>query len=240
MVNGKPVVTKNFSWDVSLNYSKNNNTVVRLNEGSTNRLIGGSIGDLWIRGFRRDELGRKLVDVDGRPLFSTGEGYVGNTNPNYMMGLSNTISYKDFSFSFLFDYSNGGVVNALIQSVIDVGGHSKRTLEGRETGLILDAYTADGKKNDKSITPESYWSNLNGVGYVYSATNLRLREVVFSYNVPTRLLGATRKVLSGAKISFVGRNIFFLYNKAPIDPESAENYALPTTRNMGVNLKLAF
>lgn len=240
VVNGKPISTRSFSWDVALNYSDNNNKVVRLNEGSTNRLIGGSIGDLWVRSWRLDDLGRKIVDADGRPLFSTGEVYVGNINPNYMMGLSNTFSYKNLSLNFLVDYSNGGVVNALSQSILDIGGHSKRTLEGRETGLILDAYTADGRKNTQSITPESYWSNLNGVGYIYSATNVRLRELLLSYTLPKGVLEKTGKLISGAKISLVGRNLLFFYNKAPIDPESAQNYALPTTRSMGVNLKLAF
>lgn len=240
VISGKPIVSQTFSWDVSVNFSDNNNKVVRLNEGSTNRLIGGSIGDMWLRGWKRDSLGRRLVDADGRSLFSTGEEYVGNSNPNYMAGLSNSFSYKNFSLSFLIDYSNGGVVNALIQSILDVGGHSKRTLEGRETGLVLDAYTIDGKKNTKSITPESYWSNLNGVGYVYSATNMRLRELIFSYNLPAGLLNKTGKIISAAKLSLVGRNLFFFYNKAPIDPESFQNYALPTTRDIGVNLKLAF
>ncbi|HRE49934.1 MAG TPA: SusC/RagA family TonB-linked outer membrane protein [Flavitalea sp.] len=240
MISGRPIVSKDFSWEVSVNFADNNNKVVRLNEGSTNRLIGGSIGDMWLRGWRLDSLGRKLVDADGRPLFSTGENYVGNSNPDYMMGLSNSFSYKNLSFSFLIDYSQGGVVNALIQSILDVGGHSKRTLEGRETGLILDAYTADGKANIKSITPESYWSNLNGVGYVYSATNMRLRELLLGYSLSPRLLSKTAKFLNAAKISLVGRNLLFFYNKAPIDPESFQNYALPTTRTIGVNLKLSF
>jgi len=239
VLNGQPITTANFTWDVALNFSENNNKVVRLTEGSTNRLVGGSIGDMYLRGWRKDELGRRLVDDNGRPLFSSGEEFVGNSNPDYMMGLSNTFSYKNLSLSFLFDYSHGGVINALMQSVIDVGGHSKRTLEGREGGLVLDAYTADGQKNTKSISAESYWSNTNGVGYVYSATNMRLRELVIGYKIPDQLTAKTG-FISYAKLSLVGRNLFFLKNDAPVDPESSQTYAQPSTRNMGVNLKLNF
>lgn len=240
VLNGRPIETKNFSWEASVNFADNNNKVVRLNEGSTNRLLGGSIGDVWIRGWRYDAQGRRLVDANGRPLFATGESFVGNSNPDYMMGLSNTFTHKNLSLGFLIDYSHGGVVNALIQSVLDVGGHSKRTLEGRETGLILDAYTADGQKNTKSITAESYWSNVNGVGYIYSATNMRLREVILGYTIPNHLLKKTGNMISSAKLSLVGRNLYFFKNDAPIDPESSQNYAQPTTRNIGLNLKLSF
>jgi TonB-linked SusC/RagA family outer membrane protein len=240
VLSGTPVQSRNFSWDASVNYSHNNNKVIRLTEGSTNRLVGGSIGDIWLRGWRTDDQGRRLVDNNGRPLFATGETRVGNSNPDFMLGLSNTFSHKNLSLGFLIDYRHGGVVNALIQSVLDVGGHSTRTLEGREGGLILDAYTVDGQKNTKSITSESYWSNVNGTGYDYSATNIRLREVILGYSLPQSIVARTGGFINSAKLSLVGRNLFFFRNDAPIDPEASLNYAQPTTRNIGLNLKLSF
>lgn len=239
VLSGMPIQGDNFSWNTVINFADNNNKVVRLNEGSTNRLIGGSLGDLYLRGWRKDAQGRRLVDNAGRPLFAVAEEYVGNTNPDYMLGVSNTLSYKKLSLSFLVDYSHGGVVQALTQYVIDRAGNSKQTLEGREEGLILDAYTVDGQKNTERIPAESYWSNVNGTGYDYSATNMRLRELVFGYSLPQRLLSKSG-IINAAKISLVGRNLYFFKIYAPVDPESAQNYAQPTTRNFGLNLKLSF
>src|SRR5699024_1450669 len=102
-------------------------------------------------------------------------------------------------------------------------GHSKNSLEGRENGLILDAYTVDGQPNDKAISAQTYWSAIGdryptGELYAYSGTNLRLREVVLGYSLPGELLNGS-KFVKAARLSLVGRNLFFLQREAPFDPE---------------------
>ena len=124
--------------------------------------------------------------------------------------------------------------------MIDIQGTSQASLQGREGGgLIIDGYTSDGKKNNKSINAESYWTNVNGVGYIYSATNMRLREVELSYRISNRLLDKTH-IIKSAKLSLVGRNLFWFEIHSPFDPEISQSAAQPTTRNIGVNLKLSF
>jgi TonB-linked SusC/RagA family outer membrane protein len=237
VLDGRPLDTRNFSWDATLNFSSNKNKIVRLDSGSTSRLIGGSIGDVYAQDWRRDTQGRRLVDDNGRPIFGVGTVYFGKSQPDYMLGFMNEFSYKKFSLSFLIDYSHGGVVNQGYQSIIDIQGTSQASLQGREGGLIIDGYTSDGKKNTKSISAESYWTNVNGVGYIYSATNMRLREAELSFRLSNRLLDKTH-IITSAKLSLVGRNLFWFKIHSPFDPEQSTGQV--TTRNIGVNLKLTF
>ena len=91
----------------------------------------------------------------------------------------------------------------------------------------------------------------NGVTeyYMYDATNIRLRELSLGYTLPKRLLGR-KQFLKKAELSFVARNLFFIYKKAPFDPDavlSASNsnqgidiFGIPTTRSVGFNVKLSF
>lgn len=84
---------------------------------------------------------------------------------------------------------------------------------------------------------------------MYDATNIRLREVSFGYALPKRWLERT-KCLKEASLSLVGRNLAFLFKKAPFDPDavlSTENsnqgldvFGMPTTRSIGLNVKLSF
>jgi hypothetical protein len=194
-----------------------------------------------------------LVDINGLPIISAGNTHLlGNYNPNYMVGFSNTFTFKDFSLSFLIDYRNGGYVIAGTQALIDADGHSKASLLGRENGLVLDGYTKDGAKNTKNISAQQYFSIIGdryptGGLYAYSSTNMRLRELTFGYTLPESLISKTH-FIKKAKISAVGRNLFFFQREAPFDPEITEGIngggveygALPGTRNYGLNLKLTF
>ncbi len=265
IANGTPIKSGAFSWDLGLNFSKNVNKIIRLTETVKSAILvddraaqiraqeGGSFGDMYVQAWQKDEQGRKLVDNNGLPLLTSGRDvFLGNYNPDFMMGLTNTFTYSNFSLNFLLDYRKGGYVISGTQALIDADGHSKNSLEGREGGLTLDGYTAEGVKNTTNVSAQTYWSYIGdrypiGELYAYSATNIRLRELIFGYRLPK---GAFSKssFIKGAKISAVGRNLFFLYKDAPIDPEitlggnggGLEYGALPSTRTFGLNLKLNF
>lgn len=264
-VNVVPIRTGEFSWDATLNFSKNVNKVERLTDEVTRAIIvddrqvlidaavGGSYGDMWGMGWQRDEQGRPLVSDQGLPLLTAGKTvYLGNYNPNYNLGFNNSLAYKELSLSFLIDYRNGGTVIAGTQALLDADGHSKASLWGREEGIILDAYTVEGEKNTTSITPQSYFGTVGerypaGEFYAYSGSNIRLREVVLGYRL-TGLISQNGWV-KDAKISLIGRNLFFFSREAPFDPELVSgtgNYggieynSLPATRNIGLNVKLTF
>jgi TonB-linked SusC/RagA family outer membrane protein len=261
-----PVKTADFSWTVGGNYAKNVNKVEKLTENMKSVVIGAgdavylikvdegrSYGDVYVRGWQRDSLGRRLVDDDGSPTLTDGtNAFVGNYNPDFMAGLSNTFKYKAFSLSFLIDHRQGGVVISGTQALIDADGHSKASLRGREGGIVLDGVTHDGGKNTTPVEAQKYFSLIGGrypiaEFYSYSGTNTRLRELVLTYSLPKTLLDKTR-IIKRADVSVVGRNLFFFHKDAPIDPEitrgvnggGLEYAQLPSTRNYGLNLNLSF
>lgn len=266
MVDVTPVRSDDFTWNAAFNFAKNTNKVIRLTDEIDRAIIvddrqvlidvavGGSYGDMYAIGWRKDEQGRPLVSDKGAPLLTPGKTvYVGNYNPNYNLGFNNTLNYKNISLGFLLDYRNGGTVIAGTQAMLDADGHSKASLWGREDGIVLDAYTEAGEKNDKVITSQTYFGAIGerypaGDFYAYSGTNLRLRELILGYSFSPSILGENG-FIRGAKISLVGRNLFFLYKDAPFDPEvvtGTGNYggiefnSLPSTRSIGLNLKLTF
>lgn len=263
LINTTPVRAGKFSWDAMFNFSKNKNNVVAITPEMKTVVIqdddiittrveeGRPFGELYVKGWQRDAQGRKLVDALGRPLLTPGKTiYAGNFNPDFMAGLTNSFNYNNLALSFQIDYRNGGSIVAGTQPLLDADGHSLRSLEGRESGLVLDAYLADGTKNTKSITSQAYFSTIGdrkptGEEYNYSASNMRLREMSLDYTIPTKLLGKT-KYIKGAKLSLIGRNLFFLQRDAPFDPEISrgrggnEYTALPFTRSYGLNLRASF
>jgi TonB-linked SusC/RagA family outer membrane protein len=261
-----PVKLKDFSWTAGVNYSKNINKVKKLTENMKSVIIGAgdavylikvdegsSFGDVYVRGWARDDQGRRLIDADGSPTLTDGTNvFVGNYNPNYMLGFSNSFSYKNFSLSFLIDHRQGGVVISGTQALIDADGHSKESLRGRDGGIVLDGVTADGSKNAQPIESQKFFGLIGGrypiaEFYSYSGTNTRLRELVLSYNISSSVLSKT-KFIRKAEISIVGRNLFFFHRSAPVDPEitrgvdggGLEYAALPSTRTYGLNLNISF
>ena len=101
----------------------------------------------------------------------------------------------------------------------------------------------------RDLVPVQTWYETIGVNdasnYVYNATNFRLRELSFGYTF--RDLFGEGKHLS---LSFIGRNLFYFYKDAPVDPDVSlssknglggfEMFNLPSTRNFGFNLKVNF
>ena len=264
--NVSPIAKENFTWNIGLNYSKNINKVKRLTESIKSIVIGegdnvylikvdegSSYGDMYVRGWKEDAQGRKLVEADGTPILTDGlDEFIGNYNPDYMLGVSNSFDIKKFSLSFLIDHRQGGAIIGGTQAIIDAYGHSKASLLGREGGIILDAYREDGTKNSVAVNSQKYFGLIGGrypsAGfYNYSSTNTRLREFTLGYQFSDQMLAKTH-FIKGAKLSLVGRNLFFFKREAPIDPEitrgvnggGLEYTALPSTRNYGLNLKLTF
>lgn len=260
-----PVRTDNFEWNANFNFSKNTNKVIRLTDELKRFIItdqrgvmvvadeGHKFGDMYGTGWRRDASGRPLVDANGLPLLTGGKTvYLGNYNPDFNAGFTNSLQYKNLSLSFLITYQQGGTVTSSTQALLDADGHSEASLWGREGGIVLDAYTEDGSKNTNAITPQQYFGTIgeryfSGEFYSYSATNIRLRELTLGYNFSGILRNGG--FVKGLHFYVVGRNLFFLKNEAPFDPEmltgignwgGVEYTSLPTTRSLGFNLKLAF
>lgn len=265
----RPVESPDFTWEVDANFSLNRNKVLKLNDErpiltlTTDflrafRIVEGRpFGEVYSRGFERvdeddfstvgegdsEHFGSVIVGSSGVPQTTSGQNtLVANFNPDWMGGITSTFNYKNWSLSFLIDHRQGGSITSITNAIIDADGVTKRTLNGREGGLIFGenifpneraviqvGTDGDGdpifEPNTNETDAETFWRGVGGrnvpVGeaFVEDATNTRLRELTLGYTLPQSLL-ANLSAISNVRVSLVGRNLFFIYKKSDrLDPD---------------------
>ena len=158
----------------------------------------------------------------------------------------------------LIDARIGGQIYSGTDAALDASGTSVRTLDYREGGIVIDGVVNTGtaeapvwSPNTVNINAQQYWGSYSGIGenYVYDQTNVRLREISLSYTLPSSIMNKT--FIRGASVGITGRNLLFFYNAMEnFDPETSYSvsnysqglmyYTLPTTRSLGLNLRLSF
>ncbi|WP_106830811.1 SusC/RagA family TonB-linked outer membrane protein [Parabacteroides pacaensis] len=243
VLTGTPVITPDFEWNVTVNYSKNTNKIKELHPelsvyelGSTSfvKVVareGGSYGDIIGYRYQRDEQGRKIVDSEGLPLLEANmdtENPIGNYLPKWTGSMANNFTYKNLTFGFMLDLRVGGDIYMNSLSRGSEYGTTKMSLAGRDAwyagtgGIVVDGVTEDGQVNTKAVNPQEYWARVSRAGeeFIYDGTNLRLRELTIGYNFPKKMLAKTP--FTNLKVSFVGRNLWIIKNNIPgYDPESS-------------------
>ena len=135
----------------------------------------------------------------------------------------------------------GGRVVSATQGILDSFGASKQSAIARDNGGV--------PVNGILMDAEEYYQQVGGgtgvlSNYVYSATNVRLREASLSYSFRKPLLYGVVKNLT---LSVTGRNLFMIYNKAPFDPQLTSStgtfyqgidyFLMPSLRSFGFNVR---
>ncbi len=229
---------------------------------------GGSYGDMYATDFARNSDGSLKLNPNGSPIRDN-ESYgrfIGNMNAPWLLGWNNTFTYKGLSLYFLIDGKIGGKVVSFTEAYLDYNGLSPRSAAPRllyEQDPAGLTYTYVDPQSGATISlpgmrlPDgqltsirNYFMALGGDApfsseYVYDATNFRLRELSLGYTFKD-LFGASKNL----SLSLIGRNLFFLYNKAPIDPDaslssanglgSVDFFNMPTSRSLGLSCTLTF
>jgi TonB-linked SusC/RagA family outer membrane protein len=271
-LNGSPVKSKKgFNWNVGVVFSTNRNQIKELLDssvvlqtgpvggGQIVAKVGGSMGDMYGRGYVRSPDGQVLYDtLTGNALISQDVVYLGNTIPKYKFGITNELTFKQFRLSFLFDAQLGGVAPSLMHYKLAEQGKTKNTLPGRYNGIIGNGVvmTADGKyrTNDVIATNiDEYYRSHYGVdnaeGSTFSTDFFKFRELRFDYTLHTKLVQKLK--LQKATVGVYGRDLFIWSPWPMFDPEFGtlsgtdivrgfETGQFPSTRTMGVNLVVAF
>lgn len=272
---GTPIQTRSgFSWDVRFNIARNRNKIDKLYESPeqgikvTNLLLanaafavtvnareGETYGSIVGYAIRRDEQGRKLVDNNGFYIREDKQSVLGNALPDYTGGFSSIFNYKGVSLGVNFDFQIGGKYFSTTTMFGRSSGILAETAENgvRETGVIADGYTVDGKKNTTVVSAYDHFNNNNG--YVvqeldmWDAGYLYLREVSLGYTFSTPLI--TRLHLQELRLSLTARNVWLINTANPhLDPtnlaisagnvQGIEGAVLPSLRSFGVNLSVSF
>ncbi|MEX6687640.1 SusC/RagA family TonB-linked outer membrane protein [Danxiaibacter flavus] len=276
------------NWDMTFNWSKNKNNVAALYTDPVTKqsLASLNLSNAWattidaipgqpfgvIRGaaYHRDsKTGAIVVNANGLPLFDKAQP-IGNITPDWMGGINNSFTYRNFNFSFLIDVRKGGD----LYSVTDMFGANTGILEYtaagniREKGLVVGkdvlggekVVKADGTPNDIVVSADkafkylSYDGASSGTQFdIMDGSYIKLRQIQLGYNLPARVVSKIGW-LKGAGLSVFCHNVALLAvsksNKAHIDPETAfgtdissigiEEYQIPSTRSVGVKLNVNF
>jgi TonB-linked SusC/RagA family outer membrane protein len=260
-----PIERPDFRWNVVVNWSKNTNKVLSL-YGGVSRIVVGNYwnvnvtadsgqpyGNLVGYKWQRDAQGHIIVGANGLPLQDASQQVLGNYNPDWVGGISNTFSYKRMSFSFSFDGQVGGQVYSVTKWFGQYSGVLASSLAGRELDwndpgyIVPNAVYANGQPDTTHVLAQNYWHNTFNAqeSGIFDATFFKLREARLALALPTsvsRFLG-----FSDATVAIVGRNLLLFAKQPTIDPETAfdtsnrqgvENGQLPTARSIGFTMSV--
>ncbi|SDE91731.1 SusC/RagA family TonB-linked outer membrane protein [Chitinophaga filiformis] len=278
-----PIRTANgFNWDINANFTRNRNMIKDLggyqsfSYGGTNgtssvHIVGQPYGLIQGTAYARDEEGNILIDpASGKPLVSGSLKAIGNPNPDFILGITNTFRYRSLTLNVLFDWKQGGQMYSNTVGQMMSRGVTRDT-EEREFQIVSPGVMGDintlkallderGKKipNNVAMSYEDHFFNggmgPGGVneGSIFDATVFRLREISLAYDFPKSLLG--NSPFGSATISLSGRNLWYNAPNFPkytnFDPEVSslgvgnsqgyDNLSVPTTKRFGVNLRCSF
>jgi|SRR5665647_23977 len=282
ILSATPVSKRDFKWDIAFNLGINRNKVIKLSDevktvflggfidfGGLPQIVeGGSFGDITAYQWKKNANGDYLVTEAGKPLTTkaTGDqpGVVGNFNPKATLGMTNIVTYKDFSLRVLIDGRIGGVMISGTEQNLAFSGITEATAKYREGGWNLGGVDDSGQLVAAEITSQNFWQTVSqkraGVGefFAYDITNIRVRELSLGYNIPIHSI----PFIKSAKLSVVARNLLWLYRGSSLlsipgegkrkmwfDPDmtfggnnlkGVEYGILPSTQSMGFNLNMTF
>ena len=267
-----PIKSKSFKWDLSANYSTVHNYVQEYyaNDSIRDGVKVGERNDIY-RGYdwERTPDGKIVYNANGFPQYINQVVNIGHTDPDFIFGITNNFSYKNFNLSFSFDGRIGGIMNnGLEQKLYEGGTHPATANSYRDDAYAGNkTYTGDGfvvtsgevqydvqgkiisdtRKFAPNTTPVNYidWvfaSYVNGIAGadMYKRSFVKLREVVLSYNFTPNVLKKTP--FTAASLSVTARNLLLFTDVPFMDPDGYADYELaePTYRNIGININLKF
>lgn len=276
-----PVRVKDFEWSLTWNYTKNDNKVIKLPEEMNGRAsiygFSGGTGLYAIEGdemgvfeayvAKTDDQGRIIVDANGLPQNTDEMVKIGSINYDYMMGITNSLRYKDFTLSFAFDIRQGGLMFSRTHDITYFTGNAMQTAYNDRNPFVVPnsvkvaGTDAEGNpiyvENDIPLygtTLYNYWDNgatAMGSGSLVSKSYVKLRQVVFGWDLPKKWLEKT--FLTGAHISVYGNNLLMWCPSSNtfIDPEASsfgndlegsfgEYSSNPSCRKFGFNVNVKF
>jgi TonB-linked SusC/RagA family outer membrane protein len=231
-------------------YSRVSDGILQVGEtkpSSQPELMPGQVKIKDINGFQRDANGNPAVDANGR-FIRTGapDGRIdeadtrlmGTSDPSFMAGISNTITYKNFSLGFDF---NGLFGRRMEDPNYVAYGFSAYGINANGYNGLRSVKERWTPTNPSTTAPSSYWGFSNyGVGdfFMQDAWFVRLQNVSLGYTIPGSVV---KKIFSSAKIHFDAQNLFVITPYKGVDPET-DSYtaAYPYIRTYTLGLNLNF
>ncbi len=257
-----PALSKNFRWDAFVNFSSYKNKILKLAEGveqidlngftgtTISQIAGYGAASIFGYGYARDKQGNIVVedrpgDAQYYPIAPAVQMFLGNTNPKFLLGFGNTITYKGLSLYALFDWKHGGMMWDGTRGSLTAIGTSNLTNNRGEMHLfqgVLGHLNEAGElvhddnngnevagagavnKNSVPLNEDWYMGNGGGFGqlneaFIEDASYVKLREASVSYDLSSYLNG--RRFIKGASLGVFVRNIIVWTPYNGIDPETS-------------------
>lgn len=276
LIGGTPIQTDDFSWNTSFNLGYNDSEILRTDEEDTpinvdgsqtrsrtaiiSHIVGEHYGVIYGSSYKRDESGTIMYDISGGlPKPIQGENKIlGQGVAPYTLGFSNSFRYKNITLGFLIDAKYGGSVHSGTNRELLLRGLHKKTLEGRENGLVVSGIDdATGNPFTATVAPENlrtYYGVIleesRGISeeVVYSTDFIKFRELSLSYSLPNKILKDL--FINDLRLSLIARNLFFISKDIDnVDPEAAlnnlnsqgiERFGIPSTKSYGFSVNVKF
>jgi TonB-linked SusC/RagA family outer membrane protein len=249
IITAQPIKKKGFIWNTTFNFAKTTNEVLNLpanipeyyNSDSflsafRNGLVpGGTTTSITGQDYLRNSKGQIIIDPGtGNPLVNPNYQKIGDRNPDFTLGITNSLGIGNFNFSFLLDIRKGGDIMNGTAYARTLTGHTAITLD-REKAQIVPGVLNDGlQETDKptinTIQIYPYSTSYYGDGRLYAANFmekdinwLRLRQISLSYKLPTKFI--QRLGLESGSVFVNGTDLFVLTNYSGADPAVNGNSA---------------
>ena len=273
MIYSTPIQTKDFTFDLNVNLATNTSNVKELAEGvdyvyfngdssfpvNVGARPGHKLGEIYAKTlYQRDGHGNILINKEnGLPLTNTDANYslehpIGNIQPDLLMSVTPSFTYKGITLSAMFDMKFGGDIISISEMNATGSGLAKRTQnrgEGNNYQMVFPGVYEDGTVNTKEISANNYYGSLLAEDFIYDASFIKLKELSLGYSFPKSMLKKTP--LTSLSVSFVARNLAYLMKHTPgTSPEGGYDttmfsqaidfMAVPYTRTFGFSVNLGF
>jgi TonB-linked SusC/RagA family outer membrane protein len=281
-LNATPVVGNDFQWDVLANFTHLWSELLTLPKGVNEFYMS----DTWLYGnvrngarpggplttftgfdYERNDKGELLISpTTGYPVRNTSEWVVvGDRQPDFTVGLTNSFRYKNLSLNFLLDFRKGGDIYNGTEHFLTARGLSTRTLDRNEP-VVFQGVMKDGLQNTDNPTKNTividpardanFWSTTYGlpeIDFIEKDINwVRLRDITLNYNLTSSTLLRNAKFIKSGSVFVTATDLFILTNYSGLDPvvngNSAAvggsggagfdygNFPMPMGLNIGVNV----
>lgn len=267
MINTVPIKTKDLTVNLDFNFASNKTKIVSLDPevkeytfgeiSSGPKVVGdegGELGDILDRKYERNAAGKIIVDADGLPKLTELKSVIGNLQPDWTGSVKLGADYKGLFFSTLFSIRQGGTIVSLSEQYAAAAGTALRT-QDRSPLVVPNSVNIDGTPNTKQVSAQDYWQRVSGTGeeFAYNASFVKLKELAIGYSLPAKLLQKVPyQCFRSVRISFVGRNLFYLSKHTPgtvpdgsnlnrtIFAQAFDFAPVPNVRTYGFSLNVGF
>lgn len=251
-LNTIPVTRGDFTWNLELNFSTNQNEIVDLygdgQDDVVNRwFIGEPLGifyDYEADGIYQSGSEEEIANSatpdrqvgDTRIVDQNGDGAItgddrkilGYTQPNWLGGLSNTITWKNLSLNIFIQTTQGQ----------DRRFNPEGNWGGRVNRPPVDYWTPENPSNSwfrpRTVGDMPFWGSLD----IYDASYTRVKDITLSYNLPSSIL--SNIAVSKLKL-YVNLHDYFTFTKFPYaDPEIGRAYQVSIPKYLQVGFNITF